>query len=109
MPRVLVKRLDIIIRTDKRDAAIRAIRKVGVGGLTVSEVQGQGAEEKPLVGEFHARVLITTVAEEEKLAPLLKAVGEAVSTGCQGDGKVFVSNVEEVMDLRSKECGHTVL
>ena len=104
-----MKKLDIILRTEKRDAAIQAIRKIGVGGLTVTEVKGQGSEEEPLVGEFYTRCKITTVVVDEKVNPILKSIGDTACTETKGDGKIFVSNVEEVMDLCSKECGHTVL
>jgi len=104
-----MKKLEIILRTEKRDAAIKAIKKVGVGGLSVSEVQGQGAQEEPLVGNFYTRAIITTVVEDEKVNPILKAVGDAACTETKGDGKIFISNIEEVMDLCTKECGHTVL
>lgn len=104
-----MKRLDIVLRPERRDDAIRAIRGVGVGGLTVAEAQGQGSEERPLVGEFYTRAVITTVVDDDKVGPILKAVGEAACTETKGDGKVFVSPVEEVMDLCTRECGHTVL
>ena len=104
-----MKKLEIILRTEKRDAAIQAIKKIGVGGLSVSEIQGQGAQEEPLVGNYYTRALIVTVVEDEKVNPILKAVGDAACTETKGDGKIFVSNIEEVMDLCTKECGYTVL
>ncbi len=104
-----MKKLEIIIRTEKRDAAVQAIKKVGVGGLSVSEIQGQGAQEEPLVGNYYTRALIVTVVEDDKVNPILKAVGDAACTETKGDGKIFVSNIEEVMDLCTKECGYTVL
>ena len=104
-----MKKLEIILRKEKLDDAIKAIKKVGVGGLSVSEVQGQGAEEDPLVGQSYTRSVIMTVVEDEKVNPILKAVGDAACTETKGDGKIFVSNIEEVMDLCTKECGYTVL
>lgn len=104
-----MKKLEIILRTEKRDAAVQAIKKVGVGGLSVSEIQGQGAQEEPLVGNYYTRALIVTVVEDDKVNPILKAVGDAACTETKGDGKIFVSNIEEVMDLCTKECGYTVL
>ena len=104
-----MKKLEIILRKEKLDDAIKAIKKVGVGGLSVSEVQGQGAEEEPLVGKFYTRSMIMTVVEDDKVNPILKSVGDAACTETKGDGKIFISNIEEVMDLCTKECGHTVL
>jgi len=104
-----MKKLEIILRKEKQDDAIKAIRKVGVGGLSVSEVKGQGSEEKPIVGDFYTKSIITTVVEDDKVNSLLKAVGDAACTETKGDGKIFISNIEEVMDLCTKECGHIVL
>ncbi len=104
-----MKKLEIILRKEKLDDAIKAIKKVGVGGLSVSEVEGQGAEEDPLVGQSYTRSVIMTVVDDDKVNPILKAVGDAACTETKGDGKIFVSNIEEVMDLCTKECGHTVL
>ena len=104
-----MKKLEIILRTEKRDAAIQAIKKVGVGGLSVTEIEGQGAEEQPLVGQFYTKALIVTVVEDDKVNPILKAVGNVACTETKGDGKIFISNIEEVMDLCTKECGYTVL
>ena len=104
-----MKKLEIIVRKEKLDDALKAINKVGVGGLSISEVQGQGAEEEPLVGQTYTRSMIMTVVEDDKVNPILKAVGDAACTETKGDGKIFVSNIEEVMDLCTKECGHTVL
>ena len=49
------------------------------------------------------------IVEDEKVEPILKAVADVACTETKGDGKVFVSNIEEVMDICSKECGHKVL
>ena len=104
-----MKKLEIILRKEKLDDAMKAIRKVGVGGLSISEIQGQGSEDAPLVGGFYTRSMITTIIEDEKVNPILKAVGDAACTETKGDGKIFVSDIEEVMDICTKECGHTVL
>jgi len=104
-----MKKLEIFLRPEKRDAVVQAIKKVGVGGLSISEIQGQGSQEQPLVGQYYTRVLITTVVEDEKINPILKTVGEVACTETKGDGKIFISNIEEVMDICTKECGHTVL
>ena len=104
-----MKRLDIFLRKEKAADAVKAIKKVGVGGLSILDVQGQGAEEEPLVGDTYTRRLIITVVEDDKVDPILKAVGDAACTSTKGDGKIFISDVSEVMDLCTKECGYKVL
>jgi len=104
-----MKRLDIIVKTDKVDDTVKAIKAVGVGGVSILQIQGQGSEEQPLVGSNHTRGMIITIVEDSKTNAILTAVGNVACTKTKGDGKVFISNVEEVMDICSKECGHTVL
>jgi len=50
-----MKKIETIVPSGKKDAVISAIKKVGVGGVTVHQVQGQGAQDPPLVGEFFSR------------------------------------------------------
>lgn len=104
-----MKRLDIIVRKEKQEEVVRAIKKIGVGGLSLLQVQGEGKEDPPLVGQYYTRGMIITVVEDDKVDPILKKIGDIACTGEKGDGKVFISNVEEVMDLCTKECGHKIL
>jgi len=55
-----MKRIEANIQTEKLHDIIKAIRKVGVGGITVNDCKGQGTQEPPLVGEFSSRTLITS-------------------------------------------------
>lgn len=104
-----MKRVEAIISKDKLDGIVRAIRKIGVGGLTVGDCQGQGSEEPPLAGEYYSRKWIVTVVEDEKVTDLMDAISGTGCTGSKGDGKIFVSNVEESMDICTKERGiHTL-
>ncbi len=104
-----MKRLDIIVRKDMVDDTIKAIKTVGVGGVSTLQIQGQGSEEQPIVGSNYPRGMIITVVEDSKVNPILVAVGNVACTNSKGDGKVFISNVEEVMDICTKECGHKLL
>ena len=104
-----MKRLDIIVKTHKVNDIVKAIKAVGVGGVSILKIQGQGSAEEPLVGSNYTRGMIITIVDDSKVNPILTAVGNIACTNTKGDGKVFISNVEEVMDLCSKECEHTVL
>jgi nitrogen regulatory protein P-II 1 len=104
-----MKRLDIIVKTDKIDDVIKAIKKVGVGGVSTLQIKGQGREDPPIVGSNYTRGMIITIVEDSKVNSILTAVGNVACTKTKGDGKVFISNVEEVMDICTKECGHTLL
>lgn len=104
-----MKRLDIVVPSNVTDDVVKSIKKVGIGGLTVLNAQGQGSAEEPLVGQYYSRNIIISVVEDEKVESIMKAVADVACTGTKGDGKIFISDIEEIMDICSKECGHTVL
>jgi nitrogen regulatory protein P-II 1 len=104
-----MKKIEAIIQPDMLNDVIKGIRKIGVGGLTVYNAQGQGASEPPLVGQFFSRNIIMTVVEDEKADEVMESIANTACTGSKGDGKIFISNVEESTDICSKEKGiHTL-
>ena len=104
-----MKKIEAIIQPDMLNDVIQGMRKIGVGGLTVYNAQGQGAAEPPLVGQFFTRTIIMTVVEDEKADSIMESIANAACTGAKGDGKIFVINVEESTDICSKEKGiHTL-
>jgi len=104
-----MKKLETIVRTEKKDAVIDAIKKQGVGGLTVIETRGQGKGDAPLVGEDWSGHLIVTVVEDAKVDAVLKAIADVACTREKHDGKIFISNVEDVLDICTKERGEQSL
>ncbi len=104
-----MKIIEAIIQTDMLDDVIKGIRKIGVGGLTVYNAQGQGASEPPLVGQFFSRTIVMTVVEDGKADEVMESIANTACTGAKGDGKIFITNVEESTDICSKEKGiHTL-
>ena len=104
-----MKKVEAIIQPDMLENVIKAIRKIGVGGLTVVNAQGQGSAEPPLVGQFFSKTIVTTVVEDEKADEIMEEIAKTACTGTKGDGKIFVSNVEESTDICTKEKGiHTL-
>ena len=104
-----MKKIEAFIQPDVLNPVIKAIKEIGVGGLTVLNAQGQGEAEPPLVGQFFTRVVLVTVVEDEKADKIMEAIANTACTGAKGDGKVFVSNIEESTDICSKEKGiHTI-
>ena len=102
-----MKKLEVIVRPEFRDKTVAAIKKVGVGGVTVHHVQGQGAEDPPLVGQYFSKDMIICVVDDPKLDDILDAVANAACTGEKGDGKVFVMPVEDALDICTKKRGTT--
>ena len=100
-----MKKIEAIVPTAARDAVIAAIKKNGVGGVTVHQVQGQGAQDPPLVGQYFSRDMIICVADDPKIDEILDAIANVACTGSKGDGKVFVSDIVDALDLCTKKRG----
>ena len=104
-----MKRIEAVIQPDMLDAVIKALRKVGVGGFSVIEAKGQGSAEPPLVGQFFSKNIVEVVTDDAKADDIMEAIANTACTGTKGDGKIFISNVEESTDICTKEKGiHTL-
>ena len=102
-----MKKIEVIIRSGKRDTVIAAIKKIGVGGVTVHQVQGQGAQDPPLVGQYFSRDMIMCVVDDPKLDDILDSITNVTCTGTKGDGKIFVTTVDDALDICTKKRGTT--
>ncbi len=102
-----MKKIEAIVQPGQRDAVIAAIKKIGVGGVTVHQVQGQGAQEPPLVGQYFSRDLVICVVDDPKLDDIINAIANVACTGTKGDGKIFVTTVEDAFDICTKKRGTT--
>ncbi len=102
-----MKKIEVIVRPELKDKTVSAIKKVGVGGITLFHVQGQGSQDPPLVGQYFSKEMIICVVEDPKLDDVLNAIANAACTGTKGDGKVFVTSVEDALDICSKKRGTT--
>jgi len=102
-----MKKIEAIIRPGSRDAVIAAIKKIGVGGVTVHQVQGQGAQDPPLVGQYFSREMVICVIDDPKLDDILNAIANVACTETKGDGKVFVTTVDDALDICTKKRGTT--
>jgi len=100
-----MKRLDIIVKLDKVNSVIEAINKVGVGGMTVIHARGQGTADPPLVGQSYSREVVIVIVDDSKVNKLKSAISNAACTKLRGDGKIFISNVEEASDICSGNTG----
>lgn len=114
-----MKKVEAVIATEKVSAVNDALRKAGVGGVTVSDAKGRGAGHREEVSgsrgtaryvpEFHSRTSIVTVVDDSKAEAAVNAILSAASSGSPGDGKVFVSTVEDAVDIGTKKRGASAL
>jgi nitrogen regulatory protein P-II 1 len=102
-----MKKIEAIVQPGSKDAVIAAIKKIGVGGVTVHQVQGQGAQDPPLVGQYFSRDMVICVVDDPKLDDILNAIANVACTGTKGDGKVFVTTVDDALDICTKKRGTT--
>jgi nitrogen regulatory protein P-II 1 len=104
-----MKRIDAIIRPEKLQAVIKALRQVGVTGFTVIPAQGRG-QQKDVQGVYrghtydinlHPKLKLEIVVSNEYLRPAIQAIIGAAQTGRMGDGKIFVYDVGEAYNIRT--------
>ena len=108
-----MKKVEAIIKPFKLEEVKEALSNVGVKGLTVIEVKGFGRQKghKELYRgaeyeiEFLPKVKLEVVVSENELEIVIEAIVSSARTGRLGDGKVFVSPVEEVVRIRTNERG----
>ncbi len=108
-----VKRIDAIVKPARLDQVKDALAAAGVTGLTVTEVKGFGRQKghtelyrgAEYVIDFLPKVQITVLVPEDRVAPTIDAIIEGARTGKIGDGKIFVSAVDELVRIRTGERG----
>jgi len=106
-----MKKIEAIIKPFKLDEVREALSEVGVTGLTVTEVKGFGRQKghtelyrgAEYVVDFLPKVKIEIVVGTEKLDAVIEAIVKAARTGKIGDGKIFVTSVEQVVRIRTGE------
>lgn len=110
-----MKRIEAVIRSDRLNNVVTALKEANVGGLTVIQSRGRGAGERPMVeggrgttqymADFNSGNTIITVVDDSKVDSTVSAITDAAHTGVKGDGKIFITNVEETIDIATKEKG----
>jgi nitrogen regulatory protein P-II 1 len=108
-----VKKVEAIIKPFKLDEVKQALSEVGIAGLTATEVKGFGRQTghtelyrgAEYVVDFLPKVKIEVVIEDALVERAIEAIQKAAHTGRIGDGKIFVTNVEEAIRIRTGERG----
>ncbi len=102
-----MKRIEAIVQSEMSKRVIDAISKTGVGGVTLIQSLGQGAGERPEIGghkiDFNSTDVIVTAVKDSMVQSVISAIMETAHTGEKGDGKIFVTNIEESYDISTKE------
>ncbi len=112
-----MKLITAIVKPFKLDEVREALSNIGVAGITVTEVKGFGRQKghtelyrgAEYVVDFLPKVKIEAVIGDALLDQAIDAIEQAARTGKIGDGKIFVSNLEHVVRIRTGETGEDAL
>jgi nitrogen regulatory protein PII len=108
-----MKKIEAIIKPFKLTDVKQALHEMGIQGMTVSEVKGCGRQKghteiyrgSEYVVDFVPKIKIEIVVEDKDISSILDAIVKSAKTGKIGDGKIFVSDVEEAIRIRTEERG----
>ena len=112
-----MKKIEAVIRPFKLDDVKEALVEEGVRGLTITEVRGYGRQKghtETYRGseyriEFIPKIKIEIVVEAQKAEKVIEAILKTAKTGQVGDGKIFVSDIADVIRIRTEESGREAL
>jgi nitrogen regulatory protein P-II 1 len=112
-----MKKIEVIIRPEKLESVQRALEKVGYSGLMISEIEGHGKQkgivqqwrgEKYKV-EFLPKIKIEIIVKDNEVERIIKTIVDSAKTGEIGDGKIFISPVENAVRIRTGEKGEQAI
>lgn len=112
-----MKLIEAIIKPFKLDEVKDALNEIGVMGITVSEVKGFGRQKghtelyrgAEYVVDFIPKIKMEIIVGDDLVAKVMETIEMAAKTGRIGDGKIFVTNVEEVVRIRTGERGQDAI
>ena len=108
-----MKKIEVIVRPEKVDAVRKALDGVGYPGVTVAEVQGHGKQKgvtrqwrgESYTVDFLPKVKLEIVANDPEVEAIVQAISKAAKTGEVGDGKIFITDIKDVIRIRTGERG----
>jgi nitrogen regulatory protein PII len=108
-----MKKIEAIIKPFKLEEVKEALAAVGVQGMTVTEVKGFGRQKghteiyrgSEYTVDFLPKVKVDVIVEDDQAAAVAAAIVKSANTGKIGDGKVFISTIEEAIRIRTGETG----
>jgi nitrogen regulatory protein P-II 1 len=109
----VMKKIEAIIKPFKLDEVKEALHEVGLKGITVIEAKGFGRQKghtelyrgAEYVVDFLPKIKIEVVLEDNQLERAIEAIQQAAQTGRIGDGKIFISTIEDTIRIRTGERG----
>lgn len=112
-----MKKVEAVIRPIRLDAVKHALQEIGIAGMTVSDAAGMGTQ-KSIKSSYRGvqvpdrllpRVKVEAVVSDDQVEAVIAAIVAAAATGEPGDGKIFVSDVADVIRIRTQQRGMDAL
>ena len=112
-----MRKVEAIIKPFKLDEVKEALNEIGIQGITVSEVKGFGRQKghtelyrgAEYVVDFIPKIKMEIIVSDDQVAQVVSGIEEAAKTGRIGDGKIFVTPIDEVVRIRTGERGEDAL
>lgn len=112
-----MKKIEAVVQPSRFDAVKTALQEVGVEGMTVSEVRGHGRQKghtevyrgSEYTVDLLPKIKVEMVVSDSLKDAAVKAILKAAKTGKIGDGKIFVSHVDEAIRIRNEDRGEVAL
>ncbi len=106
-----MKKIEAIIKPFKLDEVKESLNEIGVTGLTVLEAKGFGRQKghtelyrgAEYVVDFLPKIKLEFIVEDQSLEKVIETIQRSAHTGRIGDGKIFISNIEEIIRIRTGE------
>ena len=112
-----MKKIEAIIKPFKLDEVKEALQEVGLQGITVTEAKGFGRQKghtelyrgAEYIADFMPKMKIEVVVRDDQIEEVVDAIARKARTGRIGDGKIFVSSLEDVVRIRTNEHGDAAI
>ena len=114
-----MKKIEAVIPSARLEKAFAALKELNLGGLTYYDSKGRGQIPRPEIHsgrgtgtyrpEFNVNATVVVVVKESLVNKVIDKILESTSTGLAGEGKIFVSDVDDVVDIGSKQRGEATL
>jgi nitrogen regulatory protein P-II 1 len=114
-----MKKIEAVVPAARLDRAFAALKEMDLGGFTYYESKGRGQIPRPEIQsgrgtgtyrpEFNANSTIMVVAKDAMVNKIIDKILESTSSGLAGEGKIFVSDVDEAVDIGTKKRGDSTL
>jgi nitrogen regulatory protein P-II 1 len=112
-----MKKIEVIIKPFKLDDVKEALNKIGIKGMTISEVKGYGRQKghteiyrgAEYVVDFLPKIKMEIIVDTDMVDQVIETVVSAARTGKIGDGKIFVLPVEKIVRVRTGETDHEAI